>query len=612
VVADDPLRSVHSLPGVAADDDFHATFACRGLGFATTGFYIDGVLTNAPFHTVRDDEESLGGSITILSGDLVESLSLMSGGAPARYGDRVGSVLSVRTREGAREFTARVNLSLAGGISGTMEGPWPGTDRGAWLVSARKSYLGYVAERVVDETPLLDYYDLQAKLSYRPSPAHRVSVFILHGDFETVRRDVPRLRLDVEAEAHTRTSFGRVQWEWQLGGKGSLAATAFATTETGAHRNRVAQEIAGQDSTQTGLRVDLTYPLGKAHRLEAGILARQIREGQQHFTAIDERQPPVPADRYDVDSAQPGAYVQDTWTLAGDRLALTAGLRADALGATREMLWLPRAGATLKLGARTALMAHAGEYGQFPRFVHLVGPAGNPGLHAERSRQIGLGVERSLGPRTRLRVEVYDQRVRQGLFTERRETRLVGDFVAPRDDLARLRNALAGTSRGIEVLLQRRSANGVSGWVSYAFGRARFQDGANMLPEFDADFDQRHTVSVYLSGRVSRSVHVSTKYRYGSGFPLPGFYRDTPAGIVMAVHRNEVRRKGYGRWDIRANKVFTGRGPTFTVYAEVMNVLNTENVRVERIGENFVSRAVFVREQRLFPILPAVGLAVEF
>src|SRR6185369_277005 len=86
VLVDDPLRSVQSLPGVAAADDFGATFSARGLGFASVGFYVDGVLMTSPFHTVRDVND--GFSLTILNGDVVDSLSLITGAAPARYGDR--------------------------------------------------------------------------------------------------------------------------------------------------------------------------------------------------------------------------------------------------------------------------------------------------------------------------------------------------------------------------------------------------------------------------------------------------------------------------------------------------------------------------------------------
>src|SRR5438046_2405358 len=101
VLIDDPLRSVQSLPGVAASDDFGATFAARGQGFASVGFYVDGVLMTAPFHTIRDVND--GFSLTLLSGDAVEAVSLITGGAPARYGDRTGSVLAITTREGSRE-----------------------------------------------------------------------------------------------------------------------------------------------------------------------------------------------------------------------------------------------------------------------------------------------------------------------------------------------------------------------------------------------------------------------------------------------------------------------------------------------------------------------------
>src|SRR5437867_12441232 len=86
VLVDDPLRSVQSLPGVAASDDFGATFAARGLGFSNVGFYVDGVLMSAPFHTIRDVNDSF--SLTLMNGDVLDSLSLVSGGAPARYGDR--------------------------------------------------------------------------------------------------------------------------------------------------------------------------------------------------------------------------------------------------------------------------------------------------------------------------------------------------------------------------------------------------------------------------------------------------------------------------------------------------------------------------------------------
>jgi hypothetical protein len=113
VLVDDPLRSVQSLPGVAASDEFEATFAVRGTGFGNVGLYIDGVLMSAPFHTIRDVND--GFSLTLVNGDVVDSITLLSGSAPARYGDRIGSVLGLKLREGSRdEFFGRASLGATG------------------------------------------------------------------------------------------------------------------------------------------------------------------------------------------------------------------------------------------------------------------------------------------------------------------------------------------------------------------------------------------------------------------------------------------------------------------------------------------------------------------
>jgi hypothetical protein len=133
-----------------------------------------------------------------------------------------------------------------------------------------------------------------------------------------------------------------------------------------------------------------------------------------------------------------------------------------------------------------------------------------------------------------------------------------GRIVVPRLD-ARLANIVSGRSRGVELLLQRRSANGLSGWIAYSYGTARRHDEETGL-SCDSDFDQRHTVTVYGSMRLSQTLNVSLKYRYGSGFPVPGFYRSPAPGIYfLSDERNTLRPDGYGRLDLRANKAWLFR-----------------------------------------------------
>jgi len=58
VIANDPLRAVQSLPGVASSNDFTASFAVRGASFQRVGIYLDGVLMNNPLHSTQGQQAS--------------------------------------------------------------------------------------------------------------------------------------------------------------------------------------------------------------------------------------------------------------------------------------------------------------------------------------------------------------------------------------------------------------------------------------------------------------------------------------------------------------------------------------------------------------------------
>jgi outer membrane cobalamin receptor len=320
----------------------------------------------------------------------------------------------------------------------------------------------------------------------------------------------------------------------------------------------------------------------------------------------------VTTEDYDVRSVESGAYLQDTWTGPGDRVAVTIGGRLDRFEQTQETRVLPRASLTWGLSGSTKVLAAFGMYAQFPAFDQLFGRYANPRLRAERATHALVAVEHSLGSSTRLRVEAYDQELSRIVFSPETDWRIEGGrILAPRPG-APVQNALSGPSRGFEVLLQRRSANGLSGWAAYSFGRARLHEDEGDLA-FDSDFDQRHTVTVFGSYRLSPTLNLSTKYRYGSGFPVPGFYEPGPGGPVLSAERNRYRPEGYSRWDVRANKAFVFTGWKLTLYGEVVNVLDRTHTRYTDLdGIDGRNRRVFFETDTLFPLLPSIGVTVEF
>jgi hypothetical protein len=605
VLTDDPLRSVQSLPGVATGDDFYASFASRGLGFGAVGFYLDGVLMSAPFHTILDANDTY--SLTILNGDVVEAVSLVSGGSPARYGDRIGAVLDVATREGSRDgFAGRASLGASGAYA-TLEGPIGG--KTTWLVSGRKSYLDYVLEQVdVEAGTVVRYYDFTGKLVHRPAASHAVALTMLHGrsHWKDGEADLDPLDLataDVEADLAT------LRWTYLPSEHFRVDSAAFGTFETGHNNVLDGTERFRSRASQWGGRTDVLRTFG-THRLEGGALVRTMRGDQRDF---DRRNNVLTqTESFDVSARQWGGYLQDTWSPFGGKLSLTLGGRFDAFDETGEQRWMPRAAAAVSITSSTKAFATFGDYTQFPGFAQLHGENGNPDLSAERARHATFALEQRLGERSRVRVEVYQQDEEDLIFTRELDFRVENGSIAGRSVDARLGNTLDGRVRGVEVLLQRRSANSVSGWLAYAYSHARRTERATGA-RFDSDFDQRHTLTAYASVRASRTLNLSAKFRYGSGFPVPGFFRATESGILLSDTRNELRADSYSRLDLRANKAWIFRSWKLTLFAEVLNVLNHPNTRNSGL-ENLNARTgrVTIGEDTLFPILPSLGVTVDF
>ena len=145
VLADDPLRAVQVLPGVAAGDDLRSEFSVRGSHFSHMNMTVDGFSTPFLLHTVRAVEDaSASGSVAMINSDVLEDVTLLNGGYAQRYGDRTGAEVDFRLREGSRERRqARVAVSGTS-ASLVLEGPIGGARRGSWLMSARQSYLDLV------------------------------------------------------------------------------------------------------------------------------------------------------------------------------------------------------------------------------------------------------------------------------------------------------------------------------------------------------------------------------------------------------------------------------------------------------------------------------------
>jgi hypothetical protein len=241
----------------------------------------------------------------------------------------------------------------------------------------------------------------------------------------------------------------------------------------------------------------------------------------------------------------------------------------------------------------------------------VIGAWGTPGLRRERALQVDVGVEQMLGESARLQVTLYDREEDDFMRRPGAETRLVDGRLVPGSRSARYENRLEGSARGVEMMLQRLDANGFSGWVSYSYGRNRYHDTVSD-ERYWGDLDQRHTVNLYGLYRLSPRTSISAKLRMGSNFPAPGYYAEQDGKYYIAETRNEVRLPSFARLDMRLNRTFTWSARRLTLFAEVINVFNRENVRYHPPSidvRTFEARRLF---ESLLPVVPSAGLLFEF
>jgi outer membrane receptor for ferrienterochelin and colicin len=316
-------------------------------------------------------------------------------------------------------------------------------------------------------------------------------------------------------------------------------------------------------------------------------------------------------DRYDGTAAHEGGYAQQSWTLASGHLHFSAGARWDHHSLMGRSVVSPQASAAVILAGSTRLQLGWGQYVQFPELSDLTSPLGGVHLLPQRSTQAIAALEQRLGERTRMRLEFYEREDRDLLYRPFYDPRILNGkvFVPPINPL--LRNSSRAYGRGFEFLVERRSANRLTGWASYAYGASRQRDGWEGTA-FPSDCDQRHTINLFAGYRIRATVNLSAKWMYGSNFPYPGFLRQQDGLYYLAASRNQLRFDPYQRLDWRINKSWTKDKYKLTLYGEVVNLTNRANYRFDSFNSyNSKTGQAYITVDKMFPILPSAGIVFE-
>lgn len=469
--AEDVLRALQSVPGVLAAHDFTSQLIVRGGGPDQNLIILDDVEVFNPYR--------LYGVVSMFNPVVVSDIKLLTGGFPARYGDRLSSVLDVETRTGsaARRLGGSLNASVVN-TNLVLEGR-TGFMNGSWLATARRTYydllLGVLARRtgVVDGgTSFPNFADLQGKVVLRPATRHKLlfgtifsrdalEVDVDGGDYEGSRAD------QLTANDLTRNDIAYAAWHWNpsvnlfskwtlswyrnggtFGSDGQFVPRdAFNDNQIVASSDTTSVFEFGYDQRFLFRKWSLSQQTGwrrGRHFVEAGagldLLRTTLRYNLElnevaraYFDAIQQNNPEGPGafpEQFDQskDYYRYHAYVQDRVALWGERLFVQPGLRFDYYRIVEEAYLSPRLNASFALTPQTTLRAAWGHYRQSPGFEKLIDEgqvfdlsdgAGIEDLAAERATHRVLGLAQRLSERYELRLEGY-LKTFDGLIVQRR------------------------------------------------------------------------------------------------------------------------------------------------------------------------------------------------
>ena len=369
VLADDPLRAVQVLPGVAAADDLRSEFSVRGSDFAHVNLTVDGFSAPYVLHTVRAVEDSSGsGSVAMINSDILQDVALLSGGYPQRFGNRTGAEIDFRLREGSRDRT-HAKLAVSGtNASAVFEGPLGNAKRGSWLVSARQSYLDLIVNQIEEDSDLqFGFTDAQSKFAYDLTSAQRIELTLIAGRSSAKEQtgdiDFEQTFTGNNASAIAITSWHRTTPRAVLGARALVSGNWFDNTATDDVR------IDEGSDYQRAVRVDGSFAAHRAIHVESGAEVERTDEDRFRQRSTGGRYTTI--NDFSGRGTRTGAYLQTR--IEAGRATLVPGVRVDRWTLTSETTTSPWLQGQMALPGSLTVRGGAGIYRQFPSFEQVIG-----------------------------------------------------------------------------------------------------------------------------------------------------------------------------------------------------------------------------------------------
>jgi len=659
-LAVDRLKAVPSLMG--EQDIIKALTILPGVSTGlegTSGLYVRGgtpdqnllLLDNAPVYNVSH----LFGLFTVFNPDAVKNVELHKGAIPARYGDRLSSVVSINMKEGnLKKWKKKYSMGLVSS-SFIADGPIK-KDTTSLLIAARGSYLSLVSLplRIAYETlagieSFGDYrmYDINAKLSHKIDENKKVFVNFYAGrDHQVGLAKTGFENIEKDASGYTWGNItGSIRKTNQVSSKlfiqDQLIFTRFSTNFFSRHVE-ISPEKVRREHSQERLSIiseysyskQFNYWTSKEHWIKGGV-DMSYRKATPLKVKFSSSFPDVtgPEEQKLVIHGLKGAlFVEDNWKI-GDRIILDLGMRYQWYFVQQKHYhsFEPRMSFGLSLSdelvfnasySRTSQSIHglSGAYDVLPIQGWVNSSKETPIQRADLFSS-GFGLQTS---KFDLRFEGY-YRLLYDQLDFQRGFRLLSGLNTNYEDI--VERGGKGWAYGFETFLDKKYGR-FTYIISYtlSWNQRQFPE-ISLGRKYYHQYDQRHNLSIFTNWNISNNWSLTSLFQYNTGRrqSIPVASIPSPDGtqdLYISSERNNLVAPNYHRLDLSASYrwVSKKRKRDKVLIFNVYNSYFKKNGDFYRFrdsavfdeNDNYVGRELRLKVVSILPILPSFTYIIDF
>lgn len=620
----DVLRALQSLPGVARTPFGLGGLALRGTAPRDTKVYLDGIEIPLLYH--------FGGIASFLPTGAVDEVTLEPGGASVRYGRGLGGVAVVTSKTGRGDrWRAGGEISL---IHAAALAEGPGPLKGGWLIGVRRSYFDAIEEAAQLDLTLAPRY-ADAQVRWESGDGRWMAILIGSDDKLRLLRDPDDTggggidTSNVKSFDYT-SRFARLGLRYRAvhGATSVTILPSIGADDVNARANHDdIDKGMHKTSVPISLRADLSTPLA------GGTLSLGVDGGyQRHSYDMINTPPPSPMDpspdmvvhrelsRWDADA---GAWIEQSWFVANDRIEIRPGLRGDHFGLSDQWTLDPRIAIREELPHGLTLTQSLGRYHAPPLVTDFDPIFGDRVMFGSSATQVALGLKSIIGDDKEISGTVYYQDLQElpvDAISSATPTSANGgtesggllgisrELVDTQFGSYSYREAIgSGHAYGLE-LIARKNVGRWTGWIAYTYGRSYRKNPAKDDRVHPYVLDQPHSLTLIGSTALGKRWRVGGRVRYTTGnpyTPVAAAYMDG-SGDWVAVDGALLSRRlpDFFQLDVRVDRSWQGAWGTWNLYLDIQNVINRANAEGVTYSGDYGKQSY----TNGLPIFPSIGV----